>query len=121
MIIFLVEDALLIRERLRELIHEAGSIVVGEAITETDALLGIRETQPDLAVVDLCLAEGSGLEVIRQIKLESPNTIIVVMTDFSHELYRRACMVLGAHYYFSKTTEFLLFKQLIEKLTHAFN
>jgi DNA-binding NarL/FixJ family response regulator len=55
--VFLIENSVQIRERLKIIIEDAGAQVVGEAATEEDALKGIRSTQPDLAVIDLRLAE----------------------------------------------------------------
>jgi DNA-binding NarL/FixJ family response regulator len=116
--VFLVEDAIPIRERLRITVEEAGAHVVGEAATEADAVLGLRETQPDVAVVDLRLAEGNGVEVVRNIKQSNPETVVVVMTNYSDDQYRQTCQDLGAEFFLDKTVDFERFAELMEILNH---
>ena len=63
--IFVVEDSLPVRERLIEMIGELeGFTVVGEAATAEAAVNGIRRTRPDVAIFDIQLATGSGIEAL---------------------------------------------------------
>jgi DNA-binding NarL/FixJ family response regulator len=114
--VFLVEDALPIRKRLRVTVEESGARVVGEASTESDALRGIRATQPALVVLDLHLAEGNGVEVLRHIKQDGLETVVVIMTNHAHDRYRQSCVELGADYFLNKTADYSRFEQLMHTL-----
>jgi DNA-binding NarL/FixJ family response regulator len=114
--VFLVEDALLIRERIKGTVEEAGGHVIGEAATEQEAVAGLLATHPDIAVVDLRLAEGSGIDVIRQVKRASPETVMVVLTNHADMQYWNASMEAGAEFFFDKTADFPRFVEVMETL-----
>lgn len=111
---YLVEDAVQIRDRLKSTVEDAGGQVVGMADTEADALAGLAQTRPDIAVVDLSLAQGSGIEVVRKIKITNPSLVVIVLTNFSDSKYRKICLDCGADYFMDKTIGFPLFVKLIE-------
>jgi DNA-binding NarL/FixJ family response regulator len=61
--VFVVEDSAPVRERLIEMIDEIGGFeVVGQAATFQEAVLGITRTRPDIAIFDIQLGSGSGIE-----------------------------------------------------------
>jgi DNA-binding NarL/FixJ family response regulator len=104
--VFLVEDSLAIRERLRYMVGAAGSEVVGEASGEAEAVAGVTATRPDLVVLDLCLASGSGVEALKRIKDGYPALRVVVLTNHVDPQYRKRCDELGADYFLDKSKEF---------------
>jgi len=64
--IFLVDDHPLVQEWLTNLLHQQpGLVVCGEAATASEALQAISTLKPDIAIVDISLQSGSGLELIR--------------------------------------------------------
>lgn len=67
--ILVVEDEALILMQIEMLLDEAGHIVVGTAMTANEAIAGIRETRPDLVLIDLRLGDGSsGVDVARAVR-----------------------------------------------------
>ncbi len=114
--VFLVEDALPVRERLRFTIEEMGGSVIGEAGTETDAVMGLQATRPDIAIVDLTLAQGNGLQVIRQARQLHPKIIVVVFSNHGDKEYQHTSMVAGADFFVEKTHEYSRFIVLLESL-----
>lgn len=67
--ILVVEDEALILMQIEMLLEEAGHIVVGTAMTASEAIVGIRETSPDLVLIDLRLGDGSsGVDVARAVR-----------------------------------------------------
>ena len=67
--IFLVDDHPLVREWLTNLIHQQPDLsVCGEAETAPQALQAMAELKPDVAIVDISLKSGSGIELIKNIK-----------------------------------------------------
>jgi DNA-binding NarL/FixJ family response regulator len=75
-----VDDHDLFRAGLRTLLEEQGVDVVGEADTGTRALEQIRETAPDVVVMDLNMPGISGVEATRQIAMIAPLTRVLVLT-----------------------------------------
>jgi DNA-binding NarL/FixJ family response regulator len=117
--LFLVEDSALLRETVTNAISDPGRIeVVGHAVTESLAVAGINRCLPDVVVVDLCLREGNGLNVLRLVSqmiwIRLP--VLIVLTNHPHPEFEKACRTLGADYFFDKSTEFDEFSDLLKKL-----
>jgi DNA-binding NarL/FixJ family response regulator len=75
-----VDDHDLFRTGLRTLLEEQGVDIVGEADTGTKALAQIRETAPEVVVMDLNMPGISGVEATRQIAMIAPLTRVLVLT-----------------------------------------
>lgn len=104
--IFLVEDSPLIRERIAALLGTVpGARVVGHAEGADEAVQEILDRRPDLVVLDLRLAQGSGFDVLRTLRPLLPRTDFCMLSSFASEPYRRAAMQLGAVDFFDKTRE----------------
>lgn len=103
--VFLVEDLAPMRELLTELFTWIGSFqVVGTASTEAEANLWLTESPGawDLAIVDLLLAEGSGLGVVPRAKSISPDADVIVLSAFTSPGIQKHLMVHGAQEVFDK-------------------
>ncbi len=67
--ILIVDDHPIVREGLTTVLsHKPGFQVCGEAASVAEALKLIDSEQPDLAIIDLSLSDGSGLDLIKRIK-----------------------------------------------------
>ncbi|HEY8244631.1 MAG TPA: response regulator transcription factor [Casimicrobiaceae bacterium] len=105
--VFIVDDAPAVLERLREYVDGiAGAVVVGDAGTPEDAIAGIRRTEPACVLLDYQLEGGTGVDVLRALRTQSPSTVFIVLTNHADAQYRRACLAAGANHFFDKTTEF---------------
>lgn len=105
--VFLVEDSELIRERLVALLSPvAGTRLVGYADRSDTAVREILAQRPDAVLLDLNLASGSGIDVLRALQRQAPEVDVFVLTNFANPQYRRLCASLGARGFFDKTTEF---------------
>jgi two-component system, OmpR family, response regulator len=106
--IFLVEDNAIIRENLVATIAElTGATVVGFAETEADAIDWFLANvgSCDLAIIDIRLRHGSGVNVLRALQqMPRPHTI-VVLTNYAFEGIRQTCLSLGADRVFDKSNE----------------
>ncbi len=101
--VFIVEDSFTMRSRLTAALEEVEDVrVVGEADSADAALFNIERSRPDLVIVDLRLAEGSGLAVIEDLKRLHPAPIVAVLTNYPYPQYRTRCLELGADYFFDK-------------------
>jgi len=115
--VFIVENSASIRERLIGLLAGMeGVSVVGDAATPQAAVEGILRTRPNLAVLDIHLTGGSGIEVLRKVHPQAPDVDFVVLTNHPSPQYRRACMESGASHFLDKTTEFSKVGEIIAGL-----
>lgn len=84
--LFLVEDHELMRVALREsLSAEADLVVVGESATAADALRRIPLVAPDVALLDLQLPDGNGIEICREIRSSLPSVRCLIVTQHENE------------------------------------
>ena len=112
--LFIVDDSAPIRALLAEMVgHVPDVTIVGEADSPQDAIRGIRETLPDVVILDLHLTGGSGIEVLRAIHPEAPHIAFIVLTNHPTAQYRRVCVAAGASYFLDKSNEFLRINELI--------
>ncbi|MFG6414734.1 response regulator [Roseateles sp. DC23W] len=103
--IFVVEDSVAIRRLLvRRLDAMPGLRVVGEAAGQRQAFALIQWTQPQVVLLDLSLASGSGFGLVSQLRDAGYSGRIAVLTAQDAEPYRSACMKAGADAFYDKGT-----------------
>ena len=101
--ILLVDDHPLVREGVANLIRQQPDLqVCGEAASEALALQLIGTTRPDVAVVDLSLEAGSGLELIKSIKAMHPGVAMLALSMHDESLYAERALRAGARGYLMK-------------------
>jgi len=101
--VFVVEDSPAMRQRLIAALEETRSIaVVGWAAGAEEATAAIARLRPGFVVLDLKLAEGSGLRVLERVKRSEPPPVVAVLTNHPEPQYRARCAELGADFFFDK-------------------
>ncbi len=104
--IFLLDDHELVRRGLREFLEEEGDLeVVGEAGTASEAVDAIAETHPDVAIIDVRLPDGNGIEVCREVRSRNPETNCLILTSYADEEALFGAIVAGASGYILKETK----------------
>jgi two-component system response regulator DevR len=84
--VFLVDDHEVVRRGVHELLSVDDDIeVVGEAGTAADATVRIPATRPDVAVLDVRLPDGSGVEVCREVRSAHPQTKCLMLTSYADD------------------------------------
>jgi DNA-binding NarL/FixJ family response regulator len=78
--VVIVDDHEAMREGLKNLLERRGIETIGTAATIADAVEAFRSLAPDVAVIDLHLPDGSGLQLVRKLRLERPEVGILVYT-----------------------------------------
>lgn len=102
--IFLVDDHEVVRRGVADLLEaEPDLSVVGEASTCRDAAMRIAATLPDVAVLDLHLPDGSGIDLCRQIRQAHPSVQCLVLTAFDDDDALFAAVMGDAAGYLVKT------------------
>ncbi|MGH7776222.1 MAG: response regulator transcription factor [Candidatus Dormibacterales bacterium] len=101
--VVLVDDHELVRDGLRFFLGQAGGIeVVGEAASPADAVRETERTRPDVVVMDVRLAGGSGIEATREIRGRVPETKVLMLTSFADDEALLASVLAGASGYVPK-------------------
>ena len=101
--VFLLDDHEVVRRGVRDLLESEDDItVVGEASTGTEALDRIAGAHPDVAVLDVQLEQGSGIEVAREIRSRHPEVKCVMLTSFADDEAMVDSIMAGASGYILK-------------------
>lgn len=101
--VLIVDDHPAVREALALRIGRQSDLVVcGEAADLAEALQLVEETRPDVAVVDISLKTGSGLDLVKRIRDRDKRVRILVWSMHSEALYARRALQAGALGYVNK-------------------
>ncbi len=101
--VFLLDDHEVVRRGVRELLEAEGDIeVVGEAGTAEEAVGRIPATSPDVAVLDVRLPDGSGVEVCRDVRSARPELACIMLTSFADDEALFEAIMAGAAGYVLK-------------------
>ena len=101
--VFLLDDHEVVRRGLKEMLEAEDDIdVVGEASTAGMALAGIAEHSPDVAVLDVRLPDGNGVEVCREVRARDPKIGCLMLTSFSDDEALFDAIMAGAAGYLLK-------------------
>lgn len=101
--VFIVDDHTMFREGLRQLIeHDPGLMVCGDAADAEKAREGINQSNPDVVIVDITLADSSGLDLVRTIKNEHEDLPVLVVSMHEESLYAERALRSGAMGYVMK-------------------
>lgn len=103
---YIVEDSSTIRDNLIETLKELAQVEpVGTTESEHEAKRWLSHNEWDLAVIDLFLREGSGMNVLDACRKRKAGQKVVVLSNHSSRDVRWRCMQLGADAVFDKSTE----------------
>jgi DNA-binding NarL/FixJ family response regulator len=101
--ILIVDDHPAVREALAIRIGRQRDLeVCGEAADINEALRLVADTQPDVAVIDISLKTGNGLDLIKRIKDRNDHVGILVWSMHSESLYAERALRVGALGYINK-------------------
>jgi DNA-binding NarL/FixJ family response regulator len=101
--VFLVDDHPLVRDGLANLINTEPDLeICGEAGNEAQALALIGTAAPSVAIVDISLENGSGIELIKSLKTWHPGVAVLVLSMHDESLYAERSLHAGARGYIMK-------------------
>jgi two-component system response regulator DevR len=113
--VFLVEDSPILRKRVETMLSSIpGSTLVGHAADAEGAIGGILASRPDVVVLDIHLAKGTGFDVLRALQKAQSGAKVYVLTNFATDAYRATAQRLGARGFFDKSTEFEALRSALE-------
>ena len=105
--VYVVEDSPIMQRLLASAIEEAGAEVSGSSGDAQTAIGDVFALQPDLILIDISLASGSGFDVLRTLQDQSlaPAATKVVLTNHASAEYQNLSIRLGADRFFDKSFE----------------
>ena len=99
----LVDDHPMVREGLRSRLQaEPGYAVVAEAGSADEALIALRQVSPDLALLDVGLRQGSGIELVSSLLAQSPGLRVLMFSMYDNPEYVQRALEAGASGYVLK-------------------
>ena len=115
--VFLVDDHEVVRQGLRTLLEESGLTVVGEASTAAEAVPRVLATRPNVAVLDVQLPDGTGIDVCREIRSRLPETACLMLTSFDDDEALFAAIMAGAAGYLLKQIRGLQLVEAVQRVS----
>jgi len=101
--VLIVDDHPIVRQGLRRMIEvEADLVVCGEVQTEKEARAAIRALVPDVVIVDISLAQGDGLELVRDVHAQQPELPMLVLSMHDELIFGKRLLAAGASGYIMK-------------------
>ena len=95
--VFVVDDHEVVRRGVRDLVNAAdGLVVVGEASTAAQALARVPASRPDVAVLDVRLPDGNGVDVCRELRTRLPDLACLMLTAYPDEQTMLEAFLAGA-------------------------
>ena len=104
--VVLADDHGVVRRGIRDFLTESGDIIViAEAETGAQAFDYVIQHRPDVAVLDIQMPDGSGIEITRRLRSEGLILGVLILTAFDDPPYVKAAVEAGANGYLLKSAD----------------
>lgn len=101
--VLIADDHPIVRQGIRSLLTQYNDLeVVGEASTGPAVLEEVSRLQPDVALLDVRMADSNGIEIARQLRRTHPQVRIIILTTYDDEEYLFGALQVGAQAYLLK-------------------
>jgi DNA-binding NarL/FixJ family response regulator len=105
--IAVIDESFGVASRIRRIVQDlAGTSIVGTAQDALNGAVLVRETRPDVVILDINLPGESGLALLREIKRAAEPPQVMVLTNLPAARYRQYCLEQGADFYLDKGYDF---------------
>ena len=116
----IVDDSLLVREKLGcHLEKIKGVEITGKACDVRSAIEAFHRSRPDVVVLDLQMGGGNGIDVLKEIKRDRPETLVIILTNHPFPQLAKRCREAGAEFFFDKTCEFGKVAEVLRELART--
>ena len=101
--VLIVDDHPIVRHGLIQLIDAEPDLkVCGEAQSDREARAALRELQPDVMIIDVSLAQGDGIDLVRDVRAQRPDLPMLVLSMHDETIYAERMLAAGASGYIMK-------------------
>ena len=115
--VLLVEDSELTIVQFLELLAALSPrIKLSIASRERAAIAMAKVKRPEIAILDLNLKEGSGYNVLRELKTHEPPPTVIIATNFALPQYRDLALLMGADYFIDKMKDIEVLPRLLNSI-----
>jgi len=115
--VLIVDDSKMVCDRLSELLRTlAGVTICGLAHSANSAIEFIQAHFLDVLILDVHMPGESGLRVLRKVKSDRPDTVVIVLTNYPFPQYARKYFAAGADYFLDKSNDFPKVLELIRHM-----
>src|ERR1700749_4115447 len=105
--VLIVDDHPIVRHGLKQMIDaEPDLVVCGEAQSDREARAAIRELDPDIMIVDVSLAQGDGMDLVREVHAQRPQMPMLVLSMHDETISAERLLAAGARGYIMKEAAF---------------
>jgi two-component system chemotaxis response regulator CheY len=113
--LLIVDDAVIMRMRIRDIASEAGWEIAGEATNGQEAVVRYKELGPDLVTLDIVMPTMDGVEALREIRQVDPQARVVMVSAVDQREKLTECIRLGAKDFIVKPFDKATLKGAFEK------
>ena len=114
--VLLVDDSPLIVERLMAMLSDLKIHSLFCCGTVFEAKQFLKHLVPDILVLDINLSDGSGIDLLEMAKTQSPEILVIMLTNQSGAYYRKLCKTLGADWFLDKSADFEMVPAIISEM-----
>jgi DNA-binding NarL/FixJ family response regulator len=112
--ILLIDDSELIGTKVLKLLSTIAAVeLLGQAKSVKEGLRACEEEKPDIVFLDINLPDGSGIVLLKELKIRQPHIRVIMLTNSADSFYRHKCAELKAEYFLDKTKDFDRIPQLV--------
>ena len=112
--VLIVDDALYMRNKIHKVVVKMGLDVVGQATDGFDAIDKFKQFRPDIVTLDITMPFMSGIEVLQRIKVEAPDTIVIIIAANGAEQSVKEAVLSGANNFVMKPFEDDVLEEIIK-------
>jgi two-component system chemotaxis response regulator CheY len=113
--VLIVDDALIMRQRIKEIAEEAGWQVAGEAKDGEQAVECYRQERPDLVTLDIVMPKMDGVSALKQMMADDPNARVVMVSAVNQKRKLAECIQAGAIDFIVKPFDKATLRSFFEK------
>jgi two-component system chemotaxis response regulator CheY len=117
--LLIVDDALIMRKRIREIAERAGWEVAGEATNGDEAVTLYRQTSPDLVTLDIVMPKMDGVSALKEVMAADPEARVVMVSAVDQREKLTECIQTGAIDFIVKPFDVDRLRSLFDKYLTA--
>lgn len=117
--VVVADDSMVIRRQLHELLDPIDYIdIVADATTAAETFDQVTSLHPDVVLLDIEMP-GSGIQALRSIKSDRPDTVVVMLTNHAGSYFEKLCRRDGADYFLDKSIDFDRVSDVLTQISAA--